>query len=69
MYVVIHIYTSLVMYRYLKCINALQKSSVCRAAIHAGVMQNESGGYIDVMPVDSKSQYNGSSQNGITSER
>ncbi|XP_029687471.1 cysteine-rich secretory protein LCCL domain-containing 1b isoform X2 [Takifugu rubripes] len=44
------------------------ESSICRAAIHAGVMQNESGGYVDVMPVDSKSQYSGTSQNGITSE-
>lgn len=47
----------------------LQKSSICRAAIHAGVVQNEAGGYVDVMPVDSKSQYSGSAQNGITSER
>lgn len=47
----------------------LQNSSICRAAIHAGVIPNESGGYVDVMPVDTKNQYNGSSQNGITSER
>lgn len=46
-----------------------QKSSICRAAIHAGVIQNESGGYVDVMPVDRRKQYGGSSQNGVTSER
>uniref|UniRef100_A0A673AXJ5 Cysteine-rich secretory protein LCCL domain containing 1b n=1 Tax=Sphaeramia orbicularis TaxID=375764 RepID=A0A673AXJ5_9TELE len=44
------------------------KSSICRAAIHTGVIQNESGGYLDVMPVDKRKQYNGSYQNGITSE-
>eukprot|EP00064_Thunnus_orientalis_P002459 superscaffoldBa00000181_g2466 len=44
------------------------KSSICRAAIHAGVIQNESGGYLDVMPVDKRRQYSGSYQNGITSE-
>ncbi|TDH06111.1 hypothetical protein EPR50_G00130530 [Perca flavescens] len=44
------------------------KSSICRAAIHAGVIQNESGGYLDVMPVDKRQQYSGSYQNGITSE-
>lgn len=46
-----------------------QKSSICRAAVHAGVIQNESGGYLDVMPVDKRRQYSGSYQNGITSER
>ncbi|XP_076150431.1 cysteine-rich secretory protein LCCL domain-containing 1b [Alosa pseudoharengus] len=44
------------------------KSSICRAAIHAGVIQSESGGYLDVMPVDRRRQYSGSYQNGITSE-
>uniref|UniRef100_A0A3Q2Y7H5 Cysteine-rich secretory protein LCCL domain containing 1b n=1 Tax=Hippocampus comes TaxID=109280 RepID=A0A3Q2Y7H5_HIPCM len=44
------------------------KSSICRAALHAGVIQNEAGGYIDVMPVDRRRQYSGTSQNGITSE-
>ncbi|TNN77291.1 Cysteine-rich secretory protein LCCL domain-containing 1 [Liparis tanakae] len=44
------------------------KSSICRAAVHAGVIQNESGGYLDVMPVDKRKQYSGSYQNGITSE-
>lgn len=46
-----------------------QKSSICRAAIHAGVLKSESGGYLDVMPADRRRQYNGSYQNGITSER
>ncbi|MEQ2271413.1 Cysteine-rich secretory protein LCCL domain-containing 1, partial [Xenotaenia resolanae] len=44
------------------------KSSICRAAIHAGVIQSVSGGYLDVMPVDKRQQYSGSYQNGITSE-
>ncbi|KAB5535413.1 hypothetical protein PHYPO_G00117400 [Pangasianodon hypophthalmus] len=43
-------------------------SSICRAAIHAGVIQNESGGYLDVMPVDKRRYYSGSYQNRITSE-
>ncbi|MCJ8744738.1 hypothetical protein PDJAM_G00121940 [Pangasius djambal] len=43
-------------------------SSICRAAIHAGVIQNESGGYLDVMPVDKRRHYSGSYQNRITSE-
>ncbi|KAF3698923.1 Cysteine-rich secretory protein LCCL domain-containing 1 [Channa argus] len=46
----------------------LDKSSICRAAIHAGVIQNESGGYLDVMPVDKRRQYSGIYQNGITSD-
>ena len=46
-----------------------QKSSICRAAIHAGVIQSESGGYLDAMPADKRRQYSGSYQNGITSER
>ncbi|XP_012683333.2 cysteine-rich secretory protein LCCL domain-containing 1b [Clupea harengus] len=44
------------------------KSSICRAAIHAGVIQSESGGYLDAMPADKRRQYSGSYQNGITSE-
>ncbi|XP_030625033.1 cysteine-rich secretory protein LCCL domain-containing 1 [Chanos chanos] len=44
------------------------KSSICRSALHAGVITNESGGYIDVMPVDKRRQYIGSFQNGIASE-
>ncbi|XP_041737260.1 cysteine-rich secretory protein LCCL domain-containing 1-like [Coregonus clupeaformis] len=44
------------------------RSSICRAAVHAGVLQNDVGGYIDVMPVDKRKQYIASYQNGITSE-
>ncbi|XP_051985161.1 cysteine-rich secretory protein LCCL domain-containing 1-like [Xyrauchen texanus] len=44
------------------------KSSICRAAIHAGVIRSDSGGYLDVMPVDKRRQYKGSYQNGITSD-
>ncbi|KAL1006277.1 hypothetical protein UPYG_G00070160 [Umbra pygmaea] len=44
------------------------KSSICRAAVHAGVLQNNEGGYIDVMPVDKRKQYISSYQNGIYSE-
>ncbi|MGH0173218.1 UNVERIFIED_CONTAM: hypothetical protein FKN15_073526 [Acipenser sinensis] len=45
------------------------KSSVCRTAVHAGVIRNSVGGYIDVMPVDKRKQYVSSYQNGIFSER
>uniref|UniRef100_A0A7N6BUF2 LCCL domain-containing protein n=1 Tax=Anabas testudineus TaxID=64144 RepID=A0A7N6BUF2_ANATE len=44
------------------------KSSICRAAVHAGVIRNDVGGYIDVMPVDKRRQYIASYQNGISSE-
>ncbi|XP_069369109.1 cysteine-rich secretory protein LCCL domain-containing 1 isoform X3 [Paralichthys olivaceus] len=44
------------------------KSSICRAAVHAGVIRNEAGGYIDVMPVDKRRHYIASHQNGISSE-
>uniref|UniRef100_A0AAY4AGP3 LCCL domain-containing protein n=1 Tax=Denticeps clupeoides TaxID=299321 RepID=A0AAY4AGP3_9TELE len=44
-------------------------SSICRAAVHAGVIMNSSGGYVDVMPVDKRRQYIASYQNGIYSER
>nr|XP_055037781.1 cysteine-rich secretory protein LCCL domain-containing 1 [Misgurnus anguillicaudatus] len=44
------------------------KSSICNAAIHAGVINNESGGYIDVMPLDNRQLYISSYQNGILSE-
>lgn len=45
-----------------------QISSVCRAAVHAGVVRNQ-GGYVDVMPVDKRKVYIASFQNGIFSER
>ncbi|KAG8513146.1 Cysteine-rich secretory protein LCCL domain-containing 2 [Galemys pyrenaicus] len=44
-------------------------SSICKAAVHAGVVSNESGGYVDVMPVDKKKMYPGSLRNGVQSER
>uniref|UniRef100_A0A8C2CP66 Cysteine-rich secretory protein LCCL domain containing 1a n=1 Tax=Cyprinus carpio TaxID=7962 RepID=A0A8C2CP66_CYPCA len=44
------------------------KSSICRSAIHAGVLRNESGGYVDVMPTDNRKLYISSYQNGIVSE-
>ncbi|XP_056289887.1 cysteine-rich secretory protein LCCL domain-containing 1 [Pseudoliparis swirei] len=44
------------------------KSSICRTAIHAGVIRNDAGGYIDVMPVDKRKHYTASHQNGIFSE-
>ncbi|XP_076838128.1 cysteine-rich secretory protein LCCL domain-containing 1b [Brachyhypopomus gauderio] len=44
------------------------RSSICRAAIHAGVIQNDLGGYLDVMSVDRRRQHSGSSQNGVTAE-
>uniref|UniRef100_A0A087Y638 Cysteine rich secretory protein LCCL domain containing 1 n=1 Tax=Poecilia formosa TaxID=48698 RepID=A0A087Y638_POEFO len=44
------------------------KSSACRAAVHAGVIRNGVGGYIDVMPVDKRNHYISSYQNGIFSE-
>uniref|UniRef100_A0AAY4A7P5 LCCL domain-containing protein n=1 Tax=Denticeps clupeoides TaxID=299321 RepID=A0AAY4A7P5_9TELE len=46
----------------------VRPQNICRAAIHAGVIQSDSGGYLDVMPVERRKQYNGSYQNGITSE-
>ncbi|XP_003506836.1 cysteine-rich secretory protein LCCL domain-containing 1 isoform X1 [Cricetulus griseus] len=42
-------------------------SSICRAAVHAGVVRNN-GGYVDVMPVDKRKMYTASFQNGIFSE-
>lgn len=46
-----------------------QTSSICKTAVHAGVIRNESGGYVDVMPVDKKKTYVGSLRNGVQSER
>ena len=37
--------------------------------MHAGVIRNKSGGYVDVMPVDKKEIYVGSLRNGVQSER
>lgn len=46
-----------------------QTSSICKAAVHAGVIVDEVGGYTDVMPVDKKKNYVGSLRNGVQSER
>ncbi|KYO37904.1 cysteine-rich secretory protein LCCL domain-containing 2 [Alligator mississippiensis] len=43
-------------------------SSICKTAVHAGIIANGEGGYVDVMPVDKKKYYNGSLKNGIKSE-
>lgn len=48
---------------------SLQTSSICKAAVHAGVIVDEVGGYVDVMPVDKKKSYVGSLRNGVQSER
>ncbi|XP_029447362.1 cysteine-rich secretory protein LCCL domain-containing 1 [Rhinatrema bivittatum] len=48
--------------------NYCDLSSICRAAVHAGVMRNQHGGYVDVMPVEKRKQYIASFQNGIFSE-
>nr|XP_028595914.1 cysteine-rich secretory protein LCCL domain-containing 2 isoform X1 [Podarcis muralis] len=42
-------------------------SSICKAAVHAGVIGDNAGGYVDVMPVEKKKSYSGSSKNGIQS--
>ncbi|XP_025028541.1 cysteine-rich secretory protein LCCL domain-containing 1 [Python bivittatus] len=42
-------------------------SSICRTAVHAGVIRNE-GGFVDVMPVDKRRMYTASFQNGVFSE-
>ncbi|KPP73392.1 cysteine-rich secretory protein LCCL domain-containing 2-like, partial [Scleropages formosus] len=43
-------------------------SSICRAAIHAGVIK-ASGGYVDVLAMKKKPNYVGAVKNGIKSER
>ncbi|XP_064016120.1 cysteine-rich secretory protein LCCL domain-containing 2 isoform X2 [Pogoniulus pusillus] len=43
-------------------------SSICKAAVHAGVIPDESGGFVDVMPVEKKKSYAGSLKNGVQSE-
>uniref|UniRef100_A0A673IEN5 Cysteine-rich secretory protein LCCL domain-containing 1-like n=1 Tax=Sinocyclocheilus rhinocerous TaxID=307959 RepID=A0A673IEN5_9TELE len=44
------------------------QSSICRAGIHYGVIDNDGGGYVDVMPTDNRKLYISSYQNGIVSE-
>lgn len=46
-----------------------QSSSICKAAVHAGVISDERGGFVDVMPVEKKKIYVGSLKNGVQSER
>ncbi|CAH1270203.1 CRISPLD1 [Branchiostoma lanceolatum] len=43
-------------------------SSICRAAIHAGVLQDYAAGYVDVWAGKGRTSYRGSSQNGVTTE-
>ncbi|NXU72074.1 CRLD2 protein, partial [Oreotrochilus melanogaster] len=43
-------------------------SSICKAAVHAGVIPDERGGFVDVMPVEKKKTYIGSLKNGVQSE-
>ncbi|XP_032925820.1 cysteine-rich secretory protein LCCL domain-containing 2 [Catharus ustulatus] len=43
-------------------------SSICKAAVHAGVISDERGGLVDVMPVEKKKIYVGSLKNGVQSE-
>lgn len=42
-------------------------SSICKAAIHAGVMKAE-GGFVDVLPLEGRKSYTGVLKNGIQSE-
>ncbi|RXM34297.1 Cysteine-rich secretory protein LCCL domain-containing 2 [Acipenser ruthenus] len=44
-------------------------SSICRAAIHAGLIKDSDGGYVDILPVDKKKHYVGTLKNGVRSER
>uniref|UniRef100_A0A672HC83 Cysteine-rich secretory protein LCCL domain containing 2 n=1 Tax=Salarias fasciatus TaxID=181472 RepID=A0A672HC83_SALFA len=43
-------------------------SSICKAAIHAGVIKPD-GGHVDVLPLDKRKSYVGILKNGIQSER
>lgn len=52
-----------------KCWCILQSSSICKSAVHAGVIADEEGGFVDVMPVEKKKSYVGSLKNGVQSER
>ena len=45
-----------------------QSSSICKAAIHAGVISAD-GGLVDVLPLDKRKNYVGVLKNGIQSER
>ncbi|XP_078689930.1 cysteine-rich secretory protein LCCL domain-containing 2-like isoform X3 [Branchiostoma floridae x Branchiostoma belcheri] len=43
-------------------------SSICRAAIHAGVLQDYEAGYVDIWARKGRTSYHGSNQNGVISE-
>lgn len=45
-----------------------QGSSICKAAIHAGVIGVD-GGYVDILPLDKRKNYVGVLKNGIQSDR
>lgn len=47
---------------------SFQNSSICKAAIHAGVIGAD-GGFVDVLPLDKRKNYVGVLKNGIQSER
>lgn len=51
-----------------KTLFSSQSSSICKAAIHAGVIGAD-GGLVDVLPLDKKKSYVGVLKNGIQSER
>ncbi|XP_041124827.1 cysteine-rich secretory protein LCCL domain-containing 2-like isoform X1 [Polyodon spathula] len=43
-------------------------SSICRSAVHAGLIKDLDGGYVDILPVDKKKHYVGTLKNGVRSE-
>lgn len=45
-----------------------QSSSICKAAIHAGVIKTD-GGFVDVLPLERRKRYTGVLKNDIQSER
>uniref|UniRef100_A0A4W3JDD7 Cysteine rich secretory protein LCCL domain containing 2 n=1 Tax=Callorhinchus milii TaxID=7868 RepID=A0A4W3JDD7_CALMI len=44
------------------------RSSICRSAVHAGIIKNHIGGLVDVMSVEKKNKYPSVFKNGIQSE-
>lgn len=45
-----------------------QSSSICKSAIHAGVVKTD-GGFVDVLPLERRKGYTGVLKNDIQSER
>jgi hypothetical protein len=43
------------------------RSRICSAAIHAGVISHESGGWVTIIIAEGQSAYAGSTQNGVSS--